>query len=107
METDQPINFPKQSIVPAAEQIDRIMANFDFNKVRGTMRKLSLVWYHYDQGDLIPSIEKMKDTVLFLLKSIDPTSPYCAVGGFIATIDRFGAYNLFFSVAEMTGDPLG
>ena len=90
-----------QTTIPAATQIAHIMETFDFARVQEAMCLLD--WYWHDTRST-PSIKDLRQTAARLLESIDRSNPYISTGGFTATVDVWGGYNLAFCIAEAGGN---
>ena len=82
------------------EQIEEIMNNFDFHKVRTVMRVMGWTW-HEDEHP--PSIGRLRETALKLLTKLkDKDSIINSTGGFEA-IKFEEELHLYFCVEEYSG----
>jgi hypothetical protein len=87
------------------EQIECIMSNFDFNKVRRVMIGLGWTW---NDKPFSPSVEELQKTAIRLLSSITDCaigSTFIRSGGFCAT--RRGAeLRLAFEIEHYDGSEI-
>ena len=80
------------------DQIQKIMNNFDFEKVHNIMKFLNWTWF---PQNTIPTIDKLKQETESLLIQISTHPEYknISTGGFEVTIDK-QTINLRFIVEE-------
>ena len=81
------------SFITEEQTIEKLIANFDFEKVQEVMKCLD--WQYWDSKDT-PSIERLKETAIFNLKccckAINKQGKKKAVryeGGFVATARKY------------------
>lgn len=86
---------PRKRTMTDQEKIDRIMRDFDFNKVRRVMKAMNWMWYDTPKPH-VPTIEEMKETALFLLTYVCQEGGELAIGGFQAVLKLSGDLELMF-----------
>lgn len=81
------------SFITEEQTIEKLIANFDFEKVQKVMKCLD--WQYWDSEET-PSIERLKETAISNLKSCCNTlnkqgkrKAVCCVGGFVATARKY------------------
>lgn len=81
------------------EEIDFIMANFNFMKVAKAMKQMDWKWFvGYANGnpveiDEVPSEDRIRKKALDLLQEM--RGNYISSGGFVATRDKYGLHLKF------------
>lgn len=81
------------SFITEEQTIEKIIANFDFEKVQKIMKCLD---WQYWESEETPSIERLKETAIYNLKSCCNTlnkkgkrKTGCYTGGFVATARKY------------------
>lgn len=82
------------SFITEEQTIEKIIANFDFEKVQKIMKCLD--WQYWDSEET-PSIERLKETAIYNLKSCCNTlnikqgkkKAVSETGGFVATARKY------------------
>ena len=69
------------------DQIQKIMNNFDFEKVHNIMKFLNWTWFPWD---IVPTVDMLKQEAesLLIQISIHPEYKNISTGGFEVTIDK-------------------
>ena len=87
----------EHEITDKEEKINRIMAGFNFHKVRKAM--VALGWTWRDEG--VPTIEKLRETARRLLVDASENEfGNIMTGGFKAEYHKDGEFSLEFILAE-------
>lgn len=82
------------SFITEEQTIEKLIANFDFEKVQKIMKCLD--WQYWDSEET-PSIERLKETAISNLKSCcnsinnkqGKKKVVCCAGGFVATARKY------------------
>ncbi len=89
---------PIPTKAPLSEQIEYIMAHFDFARVVDVMKTLNWTWYYTDPAT--PTIDQCRELARQMLVSTTLENSYNHSGGFQAVIDQWGQLQLNFVIED-------